>query len=111
MDLHTEYLGLKLESPLMPGASPLADSLDVVRRLEDAGASAIIMRSLFEEQITREMTGNVYAIETHADSFAEAISYFPTPAEFDAFFPAISGRTDLVAARQQEAAQQLGLFG
>ena len=82
MDLHTEYLGLKLDSPLMPGASPLADSLDVVRRLEDAGASAIVMRSLFEEQITREMTGNVYAIETHADSFAEAISYFPTRAEF-----------------------------
>jgi len=82
MDLTTRYLGLKLDSPLMPGASPLADSLDAVRRLEDAGASAIVMRSLFEEQITREMTGNVYAVETHAESFAEAVSYFPTPGEF-----------------------------
>jgi len=82
MDLRTEYLGLQLDSPLMPGASPLADSLDVVRRLEDAGASAIVMRSLFEEQITREMDGNVDAIETHAESFAEATSYFPAAAEF-----------------------------
>ena len=82
MDLTTEYLGLKLDSPLMPGASPLADSLDMVRRLEDAGASAIVMRSIFEEQITRETTGNVYAIETHAESFAEAISYFPKASEF-----------------------------
>jgi len=82
MDMHTEYLGLQLDSPLMPGASTLADSLDVARRLEDAGASAIVMRSLFEEQITREMDGNVDAIETHAESFAEATSYFPAAAEF-----------------------------
>ena len=82
MDLTTEYLGLKLDSPLMPGASPLADSLDMVRRLEDAGASAIVMRSIFEEQITRETTGNIYAIETPAESFAEAISYFPKASEF-----------------------------
>jgi dihydroorotate dehydrogenase (fumarate) len=82
MDLTTRYLGLELDSPLMPGASPLADSLDVARRLEDAGASAIVMRSLFEEQITREMTGNIYSVETHAESSAEAVSYFPTPAEF-----------------------------
>jgi dihydroorotate dehydrogenase (fumarate) len=82
MNLTTDYLGYKLSSPLMPGASPLADSFDMVRRLEDAGASAIVMRSLFEEQITREMTGNVYAVETHAESYAEATSYFPRPQEF-----------------------------
>jgi dihydroorotate dehydrogenase (fumarate) len=82
MDLSTEYLGLKLDSPLMPGASPLADSLDMVRRLEDAGASAIVMRSLFEEQITREMIGNVLAVEEHEESFAEALSYFPKASEF-----------------------------
>jgi dihydroorotate dehydrogenase (fumarate) len=82
MDLRTEYLGLKLDSPLMPGASPLADSLDMVRRLEDAGASAIVMRSLFEEQITREMNGNVLAVEEHEESFAEALSYFPKASEF-----------------------------
>ena len=82
MDLTTRYLGLELDSPLMPGASPLADSLDVVRRLEDAGASAVVMRSLFEEQITREMTGSVTAVEAHAESFAEAVSYFPKASEF-----------------------------
>ena len=82
MNLATTYLGLRLESPLMPGASPLADSLDSVRRLEDAGASAVIMRSLFEEQITREMTGSIYAVESHAESYAEATSYFPKAGEF-----------------------------
>jgi dihydroorotate dehydrogenase (fumarate) len=82
MDLTTEYLGLKLESPLMPGASPLADNLDVVRKLEDAGASAIVMHSLFEEQITREMTGNIYGVEARAESSAEALSYFPRASEF-----------------------------
>ena len=82
MDLTTEYLGLKLDSPLMPGASPLPDSLDVARRLEDAGASAIVMRSLFEEQITREAVGTIYSVETHAEASAEAISYFPRANEF-----------------------------
>jgi dihydroorotate dehydrogenase (fumarate) len=82
MDLTTEYLGLKLESPLMPGASPLADNLDLVRQLEDAGASAIVMHSLFEEQITREMTGNIYGVEAQAESSAEALSYFPKASEF-----------------------------
>src|SRR5689334_18956901 len=82
MNLKTEYLGLKLDSPLMPGASPLPDSLDMVRRLEDAGASAIVMRSLFEEQITREMTGKIEVVEEHEESFAEALSYFPKASEF-----------------------------
>jgi dihydroorotate dehydrogenase (fumarate) len=82
MNLKTEYLGLKLDSPLMPGASPLPDSLDMVRRLEDAGASAIVMRSLFEEQITREMTGKIDVVEAHEESFAEALSYFPKSSEF-----------------------------
>ena len=57
MKLTTRYLGLELEHPFMPGASPLADTLDSVRRLEDAGASAIVMRSLFEEQILQERFG------------------------------------------------------
>jgi dihydroorotate dehydrogenase (fumarate) len=52
VDLHTDYLGLKLAHPVMPGSSPLADDLDGVRRLEDAGAAAIVMRSLFQEQLT-----------------------------------------------------------
>jgi len=82
MDLTTNYLGLRLQHPLMPGASPLADSLDTVKRLEDAGASAIVMRSLFEEQITREMNGMVHHMEVHEESFAEALSYFPKPDDF-----------------------------
>ena len=53
MDLTTTYLGRTLPHPFMPGASPLADEIDTVRRLEDAGAAAIVLRSLFEEQITR----------------------------------------------------------
>jgi dihydroorotate dehydrogenase (fumarate) len=58
MKLTTRYLGLELEHPFMPGASPLADTLDSVRMLEDAGASAIVMRSLFEEQILHERYGS-----------------------------------------------------
>jgi dihydroorotate dehydrogenase (fumarate) len=87
MDLSTTYLGLRLPHPLMPGASPLADSLDTVKRLEDAGAAAIILRSLFEEQITRERDGLVYHMEVTAATSAEALSYFPAPTEF-AFGPA-----------------------
>lgn len=82
MDLSTTYLGFTLPHPLMPGASPLVDDLDTVRRLEDAGAAAIVMRSLFEEQITREQLGSVHDIMVHEDSFAEALSYFPEPDEY-----------------------------
>lgn len=82
MDLTTTYLGLRLPHPVMPGASPLADSLDTVRRLEDAGAAAIVLRSLFEEQITREQLGMVHHMEVHDESYAEAVSYFPKPDEF-----------------------------
>ncbi|MFL5365721.1 MAG: dihydroorotate dehydrogenase-like protein [Myxococcales bacterium] len=86
MDLTTRYLGLELSSPLMPGASPLADDLDAVRRLEDAGASAIVMRSLFEEQIYREYAGAQAMLERYADGSAEALTYFPRTDEF-AFGP------------------------
>ncbi len=82
MDLRTTYLGLPLAHPLMPGASPLVDDLDTVRRLEDAGASAIVMHSLFEEQISREGEGIRRAIDSHAESFAEATSYFPAAEDF-----------------------------
>src|SRR5450759_28762 len=79
MDLTTRYLGLELANPFMPGASPLVDDLDVVLRLEDAGASAIVMHSLFEEQIVSERSGLVRA---YAESSAEAQSYFPAAAEY-----------------------------
>jgi len=77
MDLTTSYLGLPLAHPLMPGASPMADDLDTVRRLEDAGASAIVLRSLFEEQIVREQMGADLHLYGHSDANAEALSYMP----------------------------------
>ena len=82
MDLSTTYLGLKLPHPFMPGASPMVDDLDMVKRLEDAGAAAIVMHSLFEEQITREQMGTFLHTETHGESFAEALCYFPSPDRF-----------------------------
>jgi dihydroorotate dehydrogenase (fumarate) len=77
MDLSTSYLGLPLKNPVMPGASPLVDKLDNVRRLEDAGAAAIVMHSLFEEQITKEQLAEFAHTEHPAESFSEAVSYFP----------------------------------
>ena len=82
MNLSTTYLGLKLAHPLMAGASPLVDDMGMVKRLEDAGVSAIVMHSLFEEQITREEQGTILDMELHANSNAEAISYLPVPDEF-----------------------------
>ncbi|MCX7626715.1 MAG: dihydroorotate dehydrogenase-like protein, partial [Candidatus Sumerlaeaceae bacterium] len=82
MDLSTTYLGLKLAHPFMPGASPLVDDLSVVKRLEDAGASAIIMHSVFEEQILREGMATLGAIEETSEAYAEALSFFPKADEF-----------------------------
>ena len=82
MNLGTEYLGLKLAHPLVAGAGPLSDDLDGVRRLEDAGASTIVLRSLFEEQITREQLSEWINLDSHGDSFAEAATYLPSPNDF-----------------------------
>jgi dihydroorotate dehydrogenase (fumarate) len=70
IDLSTRYLGLELESPLMLGASPLVADLDAVRRAEDAGASAIVMRSLFEEQISASRESDFYPTERREFAFA-----------------------------------------
>jgi dihydroorotate dehydrogenase (fumarate) len=82
MDLSTRYLGFDLPHPLMPASSPLADDLDVVRRLEDAGAAAIVMRSLFEEQIVGDELATYDAHEAPEGSYAEALSYLPEPGMF-----------------------------
>jgi dihydroorotate dehydrogenase (fumarate) len=82
MDLSTEYLGFKLPHPLVPGSSPMGDDLDTVKRLEDAGAPAIILRSLFEEQITQEQMAEHVFQDGRAESSAEATTYFPSPALF-----------------------------
>ncbi len=78
MDLSTTYLGLRLPHPLIAGACPLTDDLDTVRRLEDAGASAVMMTSLFEEQVRRDQMGSTKYFDAPGESFAEALSYFPT---------------------------------
>jgi dihydroorotate dehydrogenase (fumarate) len=82
MDLSTNYLGIRLAHPLVPGASPLADDLDTVKQLEDAGAAAIVLRSLFEEQITREQEAMHHHWGSHDDAFAEALTFFPSPDTF-----------------------------
>lgn len=82
VDLSTKYLGLKLKNPLVIAACPLTQSLDHLRRLEDAGAAAVVLSSLFEEQIDREEVEFTRAQEFGTDSFAEALTYFPKQEEF-----------------------------
>ena len=81
-DLTARYLGLELRSPLVASASPLTARLDHVRRLEAAGAGAIVLPSLFEEQITRDALDLDMTLESGAESFPEALSYFPEAAEY-----------------------------
>ena len=82
MNLETTYLGLKLKNPLVPSASPLSNDVNKVRELEDAGASAVVMYSLYEEQITRENNAMDHFMNVSSDSYAEALSYLPEPEEF-----------------------------
>jgi dihydroorotate dehydrogenase (fumarate) len=77
MDLSTTYLGLKLQNPLVASASPLSEEIGNLRRLEDAGAGAVVLHSLFEEQITVESRELDRALSSGAESFAESLSYFP----------------------------------
>ena len=82
MKLTTNYLGLTLSNPLVVGAAPFCDSTHTARQLQDAGAAAIVMRSLFEEQIDAEQRALRYHVETPAESYAEATSYFPNYPEY-----------------------------
>jgi dihydroorotate dehydrogenase (fumarate) len=79
MDLSTTYLGIPLPHPMIVGAGPLADDLDMVKALEDAGAPMIVMRSLYEEEITDEQMNAFANIESHSESFAEAGTLAPEP--------------------------------
>jgi dihydroorotate dehydrogenase (fumarate) len=79
IDLSTTYLGLHLANPFMTGASPLADHLDTVRRLEDAGCAGIVLHSLFEEQISQAESGRIRHMDPLDRQFATALSYFPEP--------------------------------
>jgi dihydroorotate dehydrogenase (fumarate) len=77
VDLRTTYLGLELSNPLVPSASTLSSRIDTLQRLQDAGASAVVMQSLFEEQIEHEELQTHRVLETGAESFPEALSYVP----------------------------------
>src|SRR5215813_6052645 len=82
MDLSTAYLGLKLRTPLVPAASPLSEEIDTIKQMEDAGASAVVLYSLFEEQLRQDSVELAQRLEHGTESFAEALSYFPEPEEF-----------------------------
>ncbi len=77
MDLSTRYLGLNLKNPVIASSSPLSETLDGIKLLEDSGASAIVMFSLFEEQIRRENENYDLLLDSGSDSFAESLNYFP----------------------------------
>jgi dihydroorotate dehydrogenase (fumarate) len=81
-DLGTTYLGLKLRSPLVASASPLSRDIDGIRRLEDAGAAAVVLYSLFEEQLRQEEMDLDYHLNAGTESFPESLTYFPQPSEF-----------------------------
>ena len=83
MNLSTRYLGLALRNPLVASASPLSNTLEGVRRLSDAGVSAIVLFSLFEEQVRREAARNALLADAGTDSFAESLSYFLADASAD----------------------------
>jgi dihydroorotate dehydrogenase (fumarate) len=82
MNLNTNYLGLQLRSPLVASASPISEKLDNIKRLEDAGAGAVVLYSLFEEQLRQEQLALHHHTTYGTESYAEAISYFPEPVEF-----------------------------
>ena len=84
MNLSTDYMGLTLRNPLVASASPLSQTVDGVRRLADAGVGAVVLYSLFEEQLRREAAENARLVDAGTESFAESLSYFPSAAEDEA---------------------------
>ncbi len=83
MDLTTTYMGLKLKNPLVPSASPLSKDIGGIKALEDAGASAIVMYSLFEEQIIHDQRALDHFLARTSETHAEALSYFPDQGEYN----------------------------
>ncbi|MCX7833814.1 MAG: dihydroorotate dehydrogenase-like protein [Ignavibacteria bacterium] len=82
MDLTTKFLGLNLKNPVVPSSSPLSKEIDTLKSLEDAGASAVVLHSLFEEQITYEAQEYDYFTTFGTESYAEALTYFPKQNEY-----------------------------
>jgi dihydroorotate dehydrogenase (fumarate) len=106
IDFTTSYLGLKLASPFMTGASPLGDHLDTVRRLEDAGCAAIVLHSLFEEQISQEDTGRIHHMDPLDRHFAAVLSYYPEPDSY-----ALGPHEYLEHLRRVKAAVKIPVIG
>jgi dihydroorotate dehydrogenase (fumarate) len=82
VDLSTKYMGMALKNPLVPSASPLSSSVDNIKRMEDAGAAAVVLHSLFEEQIEFDAEALAHFLERGTESYAEALTYFPPHDEF-----------------------------
>ncbi len=106
IDLSTTYLGLRLANPFIAGASPLSDHLDTVRRLEDGGCAAIVLHSLFEEQISLRETGRIHHMDPLDRQFATVVSYFPEPAVY-----ALGPDEYLEHVRQVKAAVRIPVIG
>ena len=84
MDLSTTYLGLKLRTPLVPSAAaPLTEDIDQIKQMEDAGAAAVVLYSVFEEQLRLERRELDHHLTQGTESFPEALTYFPEPVEFN----------------------------
>lgn len=84
VDLSTQYLGFKLKNPLVASSSPLSKKLDTIRQMEDKGIAAVVMYSLFEEQITHETLALDYFLNRGTESFPEALTYFPELENYNA---------------------------
>ena len=82
VDLRTKYMGLELKNPIVPSASPLSNSVDNIRKMRDAGASAVVLFSLFEEQLKQEAEVYDYFNTAGTESYAEALSYFPKVSDY-----------------------------
>jgi dihydroorotate dehydrogenase (fumarate) len=82
MDLRTKYMGLELKNPIVPSASPLSENVDNIKRMADAGAGAVVMFSLFEEQLKMEEAMEHEALAAGTESFAESLTYFPRISDY-----------------------------
>ena len=106
MDLSTKYLGLSLKNPIVPSASPLSENIDTIRKMEDAGAAAVVMHSLFEEQINAESRQLDHYLSYGTESFAEALNYFPETEDYK-----VGTETYLEHIRQARDALDIPIIG
>lgn len=102
MNLQTTYLGMKLRSPLVASASPLMQDLDNIKKLEDVGVAAVVLHSLYEEEIRLERHALMHHLEHGTESYAESLSYFPEPQVFYA-------KTDAYLEHIRKAREVVGI--